>query len=153
MFAFFKMIHLLGVIMFIGNIVVTGYWKFKSDLTRDAKIIAFSSREVMLTDCWFTLPGVILTLIGGGMLTHMGGFLTTSARWLNLAIGLYILSGILWAFVLIPCQRRMVALSLRAVKTGQLEEYYSVARLWYIVGLVATLLPVSNIYLMVVKPF
>ncbi len=35
-----KTLHLLGVILFLGNIIVTGWWKAMADRTRDPMIIA-----------------------------------------------------------------------------------------------------------------
>jgi len=60
-----KSLHLLGVVMFLGNIIVTGWWKFMADRTKNPVIIAFAQRQVTLTDWIFTAGGVILVLAGG----------------------------------------------------------------------------------------
>lgn len=54
-----KSLHLAGVAIFLGNIVVTGWWKAMADRTRDARIIAFAQRQVTLTDWVFTAEGEI----------------------------------------------------------------------------------------------
>ena len=41
-----KFIHLLGVVIFLRNITVTGWWKFMADRTGDSKIISFAQRQV-----------------------------------------------------------------------------------------------------------
>ena len=38
--------NLLGVVIFLGNIAVTGWWKFMADRTGDSKIISFAQRQV-----------------------------------------------------------------------------------------------------------
>ena len=48
-YLFLKTIHLVGVVIFVGNIVVTAWWKVMADLTRDPKIVAFAQRQVTLT--------------------------------------------------------------------------------------------------------
>ena len=54
--------NLLGVVIFLGNITVTGWWKLMADRTGDSKIISFAQRQVTLTDY------VVTT--GGGMTVH-----------------------------------------------------------------------------------
>jgi uncharacterized membrane protein len=49
-FETFKVIHLLGVILFLGNIIVTGVWKVLADHTGEPRIIAYTQRLVTLTD-------------------------------------------------------------------------------------------------------
>ena len=55
-----KFLHLLGVVLFLGNIIVTGWWKSMADRTRDPKIIAFAQSQVSATDRVFTLGGIII---------------------------------------------------------------------------------------------
>ena len=77
-----KTVHLLGAVMFVGNIVVTGWWKAMADRTRDARIVAFAQRQVTLTDWVFTLGGVVLVAVGGlGNATLHG--LPMRAYWLQ----------------------------------------------------------------------
>jgi uncharacterized membrane protein len=60
-----KITHILGVILFLGNIIVTGWWKLMADRTRSPKIIAFAQHQVTLTDYVFTLGGVLIILMSG----------------------------------------------------------------------------------------
>ena len=36
----FKVVHLAGVVIFVGNIIVTGIWKVMADRTQDPRIVA-----------------------------------------------------------------------------------------------------------------
>jgi len=38
------------VVAFLGNIIVTGWWKLMADRTRDPRVIAFAQRQVTTTD-------------------------------------------------------------------------------------------------------
>jgi uncharacterized membrane protein len=38
----FKVVHLFGVIIFLGDIIVTALWKVMADRTRDPRIIAYA---------------------------------------------------------------------------------------------------------------
>ncbi len=67
-----KIIHMFGIILFMGNIIITGWWKSMADRTGDYRIIAFAQRQVTLTDWVFTMGGVVILLIAGlGMVGHM----------------------------------------------------------------------------------
>ena len=61
----FKFLHILGVVLLIGNVTVTAVWKVFADRTGQATIVAFAQRLVTYTDWAFTLGGVALLMIGG----------------------------------------------------------------------------------------
>ena len=50
----FKVVHLFGVVLFLGNIIVTALWKVMADRTGDPRVIAYAQRLVILTDFIFT---------------------------------------------------------------------------------------------------
>jgi len=54
----FKVVHLFGVVIFLGNIIVTALWKVMADRTDNPRIIAYAQRLVTLTDWIFTAGGV-----------------------------------------------------------------------------------------------
>jgi len=101
-----KTIHLIGVVLFIGNIVVTGWWKYMADRTRDPRIIAFAQRQVTLTDWVFTFGGVVLVGVGGignAALHDM----PMSVPWLGIGSLLFGASGVIWIAILVPLQIRL----------------------------------------------
>jgi len=60
---------------------------------------------------------------------------------------------VIWALVLIPIQVAQSRLA-RQFRTGAPipDRYWRLSRLWATFGAVATLLPLANLYLMIVKP-
>ena len=38
----FKVVHLFGVVLFLGNIIVTAVWKVMADQTGDPRIVAYA---------------------------------------------------------------------------------------------------------------
>ena len=44
----FKVVHLFGVVVFLGNIIVTALWKVMADRTAEARIIAYAQDLVTL---------------------------------------------------------------------------------------------------------
>jgi len=147
-----KSLHLLGVIIFLGNIIVTGWWKVMADRTKNPVIIAFAQRQVTLTDYIFTTGGVILILVTGigNAVLHEMDYL--SIVWLAWGFWLFILSGVIWAVILIPIQIKLAKMSQPFSKDGLIpDNYWHLERLWLFFGILATLLPLFNIYWMVFK--
>jgi uncharacterized membrane protein len=60
----FKVVHLAGVVIFLGNIIVTAMWKVLADRTGDPRIIAYAQRLVTITDWIFTAGGAALIVLG-----------------------------------------------------------------------------------------
>lgn len=148
-----KSLHILGVIIFLGNITVTGWWKTMADKTRNPTIIAFAQRQVTLTDFVFTLTGVILILItgiGNAVLHNMDYF---SINWLSWGFWLFFLSGVIWLFVLVPLQMKMAKMAKEFIEGEEIPElYWELSKIWLIFGILATLIPLANLYWMVFKP-
>ena len=99
----FKVIHLLGVVLFLGNIIVTALWKILADCTREPAVVAFAQWLVTLTDWIFTAGGAALIVIGGYGMAGIGG-LDLRQTWLVWGQSLFVISGLIWVAVLIPTQ-------------------------------------------------
>jgi uncharacterized membrane protein len=74
-------------------------------------------------------------------------------NWLTLGVALFIASGVIWVTTLIPIQVLQSRLARRFVVDGVIpDRYWRLATLGYVLGAIAILLPLVNIYLMVAKP-
>ena len=100
----FKVVHILGVVLFLGNIIVTGVWKVLADNTGDPRTIAYAQNLVTLTDWIFTAGGVVLILIGAYGMVWVAGLNPLGPAWLIWGQSLFIASGIIWVAFLIPTQ-------------------------------------------------
>lgn len=148
-----KGLHLLGVIVLLGNIIVTAWWKIMADRTKDPRVIAFAQRQVVLTDFVFTVPGALMAIVAGDVMAY--GFMenTWSIQWLNWGRGLFIAAGVIWLTVLIPIQIRQARMA-RGFGTSNTipREYWILSNRWKYFGALAVVLPLFNIYWMVFKP-
>lgn len=148
-----KSLHLLGAVLFIGNVIVTGLWSLKAVRTRDVRVIAFAAREVVWTDWWMTFGGGGLLTVSGFLLARAYGLDPWRTPWIVGALLLLVLSTALWLLVLVPCQSRMVRLSRQALEEGSLPEaFHRDFKLWSIVGWFATALLIGAMAVMVLKP-
>ena len=67
-------LHVLGVVLLLGNLIVTAVWKVLADRTRQVDVIAYAQRLVAVTDIACTAPGAILIAVSGGVLAgDVGG--------------------------------------------------------------------------------
>jgi len=154
MFQLLKLLHILGVIVFVGNIITAALWKIRADASGDLHAIAYAQRGVMFADYLFTAPGAALILITGLWMANLSGRNILQTGWLFTALILLIITVLVWLFELLPSQRHLIRLADEAVRTGQLDPVFKGITLrWTIFGILATLLPLVNVYLMVFKPF
>lgn len=149
-----KFIHILGVIVLVGNVTATAMWKFFADRSGDPGIVGFSQHLVTITDWSLTFWGVILTVVGGYGAAAIGRMNPLSDRWLILGQALFLLSGVLWVAILVPLQIRMARMARRFRNGGSIPDGYRMAsRAWLAVGIAATLPLIAAMWVMVAKPY
>lgn len=148
----FKIVHVLGVVLFMGNILVTGFWKAIADRGREPHVVAYAQHLVTLTDWLFTFGGIVLILIGAyGM--AMTGNLDLRVPWLLWGQALFGASGLIWVAVLVPTQIAQARLAHGFAAGGPIpERYWQLNKRWVIFGIAASALPLANLYFMVAKP-
>ncbi len=145
------LMHQVGAILFMGNVVIGAVWMSLARRSRDADALRFAARGVILTDAMFTFPGSLLLLLNGGILGTP--YFQSGARWLFISIALFMVSGILWTAILVPAQTRLSRLLAAVPRGGTVPDGCGglLAR-WFRVGGVATLLLLAALVLMVFKP-
>ena len=65
MYLAMKTLHVLAVVLFLGNIITGLFWKAHGDRTADPRIIAHTLEGIIRSDRWFTIPGVVLIVAFG----------------------------------------------------------------------------------------
>jgi uncharacterized membrane protein len=147
-----KLLHIFGAVIFLGNIIVTGVWMVLAEQNKERMTLHFASKVVNWADVLFTAPGVLLVLANGLIMATRWGGIGTS--WIAVALGSFILSGIVWVLFLLKYQNRLIQLSSNPVVSGEQlpEMFFQVLHRWYFWGIVATILPLISLILMVVKP-
>jgi len=147
-------VHLVGVLLMVGNVVTAAFWKIRADLTGNPEVIHHTVRNVMIADYFFTIPGLVLIIVSGGMMVGRSGASLSGLNWLTLSLILLAVTGFIWLAILIPMQLRMIRFSAACVEKGAISaEYRRASRQWAIFGVAATLLPIVILYLMVMKGF
>lgn len=144
------LMHIVGAVIFIGNIVVTAAWMILAERTKQPSIIHFAAFTVNRADLLFTLSGVLLIFINGMILAPVyGNGNPLAVSWVVAALVLLILSGVVWAGFLLRYQEQLVQLSAGQTLAAGFD---SVFHKWAVWGIIATLLPIVSLILMVFKP-
>lgn len=154
MYLWLKLIHILAVVMFIGNIVTGVFWHRHAVATRDARLIAHTMDGVIRSDRLFTVPGVVLIIASGVFAAVQGGFPLLRTGWIAWTLVLFGISGAVFGMKLAPLQRQMRAHALAGAHSGAFDyvAYHRLSRQWDAWGLVATATPLTGLALMVLKP-
>ena len=146
-------LHILGVVLFLGNIVVTAVWKMLADRTRNPPVVAYAQRLVTVTDIAFTATGAALIVVSGQVMAREWGGVFGGPLWLTVGWSLFIASGVIWLVLLVPIEvmQERLARSFRDAPAIP-GRYWRLSRLWAVFGVIATVLPLLNLYFMVFKP-
>lgn len=149
---FYKTLHVLGGVLFLGNIIITGIWMFLAEKSKNIPVIQFAIKAVNWMDVLFTAPGAALILLSGLLQApHHGGVYTQS--WILAGLILFSLSGVIWLVFLIPDQHRLITLSNQLTETGKLpQKFFKTLHRWYFWGIIATILPIISLVIMILKP-
>ncbi len=149
---FYKLLHIFGAIMLVGNITVTAVWKTLANYTEEPKIVAYAQRLVTITDVVFTFGGVVLILISGYIMAEsFGGIHGTS--WLTAAMSIFSASAVIWVVILIPVQMAQSRMARDFRDGGPIPpRYWVLSKIWMVAGTLAVILPFAVLYFMVVKP-
>jgi len=87
----------------------------------------------------------------GNAILHDMDFLHT--YWMSWGLWLFIASGIIWIIALVPIQIAQANIAKQFANGGEIPaRYWELGRLWNVLGTIATLLPIMNLYWMVFKP-
>jgi uncharacterized membrane protein len=107
---------------------------------------------VTLTDWIFTAGGVVILFVAGlaNVWLHNMSF---SSKWIVWGLAMFLISGVIWAAVLIPVQIKQAKMAKEFAVSGTIpDEYWRLCTIWNIYGLLAIIIPLVNLYWMVFKP-
>ena len=154
MYVWLKVLHIIAVVLFLGNIITGVFWHRHAARTRDPHLLAHAVDGVIRSDRLFTMPGVLL-IIATGVLTAMQlGLPLLKTGWILWSLVLFAISGLLFGTQVAPLQRQLLALAKAGSSKGAFDydAYHRLAVRWEFTGTVATLTPLAALVLMVMKP-
>lgn len=154
MYLWLKLLHVVAVIAFLGNITTGLFWHAHAARTRDAAILAHTMDGIIRSDRLFTGPGVVLIIVTGVWNATQAGLPLLGTGWIRWALILFAISGLAFALRVAPLQARLRAMARQGQERGTFDypSYHAVARRWEWWGAVALVTPLAALVLMVLKP-
>lgn len=148
---FFKLIHIIAAIIFLGNITLGFFWKFRAEKLNERKRIVETFASMIKADRLFTMPGVtVLSIFGIGAALH-GGYNLISTGWIFWSIILFIISGMAFMIKVAPLQKNILKLA-SDENDFSWEKYKLLSGQLNLWGIVAAITPWIAMVLMILKP-
>jgi uncharacterized membrane protein len=148
-----KSFHVLGVVLFLGNIITGVFWKRHADRSGSLEVRARVLAGIIASDRLFTLPAVAL-IIGTGVANSLMAHLPIlGTPWIAAGLALFLLSGMVFSMRVGPLQKKLLA-NVEAGISGRWDPraYETLSRRWLFWGWLATAAPLLVVFLMVFKP-
>lgn len=146
----FKAIHLLAVVAFLGNIVTGLFWMKFARKTNDIKIIHHTAAGIIASDRLFTIPGVLIITASGFASAIYGGIPLLRTGWIFWPIVLFSLSGLFFAFKVVPLQVRMRK-NLEISEGFSWKGFDGILKQWELWGFMAVITPIISFFMMILK--
>ncbi len=152
-YSFFKLIHLMAVIVFLGNIITGLFWMRLAVKTKDLTIIHHTMNGIILADRYFTIPGVIVITVAGFMAAIYGHLPILRTGWILWSIILFSISGLAFAFKVAPLQKKIYKFTLGLENSADFDwiKFHKIYFAWDIWGLIAVLTPLTAFVMMTLK--
>lgn len=147
-----KLIHILAVIVFLGNIYTGLFWMSLATKSKNVLLIEHSMKGIIKSDRWFTIPGVIIITAGGMASATYGGIPMLKTGWIFWPIVLFTVSGIAFVWKVAPLQKKIHRLSVTGSDNENFwEDYARLNKAWEIWGGIALITPLIALVMMVLK--
>jgi uncharacterized membrane protein len=153
-YIWFKLIHIIAVIVFLGNIFTGLFWMYQAHKTRSLAIINHTIKALILSDRFFTVPGVVIIVVGGLASAIQNHLPLLRTGWIFWSLILFSLSGIVFGWKLAPLQKkiyRVTSIKKEDESSFDWGAYQKLFKEWDLWGLVAILTPFLALIMMVLK--
>jgi len=152
-YIYLKLLHLVAVVIFLGNIFTGLFWMHIAVKTKDLKIISHSMKGIIRSDKLFTLPSIFLIIIGGFAAAIHAKMPVLGTGWIFWSLVLFSVSGIAFGWKVAPLQKKVYLLASNPNPSVDFDwpTFNKAYTAWEIWGLVALLTPIGAFVMMILK--
>jgi uncharacterized membrane protein len=148
-----KSLHVVSVVLFLGNIITGVFWKMHADRSGDLRVRQQAILGLIRSDRLFTVPGVLLIIATGIALAMTAQLPLLRTFWILWSLVLFGISGLAFAVGVGPLQKKLLANTTAGLAGSWNEtEYRALSKSWGTWGAIATVAPLIAVILMVMKP-
>lgn len=147
-----KAVHVISVVIFLGNIITGIFWMAWAVRTKKLPIIHHAMHGIIVADRYFTIPGVMGIIITGILNALYAGLPLIGTGWIFYSIIMFSISGVIFGVRLAPLQKAIHRFT--APENEAQFEWSGFNRLyhsWDIWGAIAIITPLIALVLMVLK--
>lgn len=142
-----KFLHLAGVVVFLGNVILGPLWVVLSLSQQKLQTVRFTFNMLQAFDIYITAPSIFITVINGLYLgSALGGI--ENLNWLRYSVYSLLL---LWIFIIpiLIIQDKMA----KHIENGDIKSksFDQLKKSWMIIGLVSFIPIVYICYMMIFK--
>jgi uncharacterized membrane protein len=149
-YSIWKLLHVLAVIIFLGNITVGIFWKLQADKSKDRLKIVETFKNIIKADKVFTMPSVAALFIFGMGAAMQGNFSLFDTPWILWSLVMLIISALVFMAKVVPLQKQIIKLANSEEKFSW-DLYLSLSGKWNVWGTIATITPYIAVALMILK--
>lgn len=152
-YTYFKLIHLIAVVLFLGNIITGLFWMRIAMKTKDLTIIHHTIKGIIASDRYFTIPGVVIITTAGIFAAIYGGFPIFRTGWIFWSLILFSVSGLAFAFKVAPLQKSIQSLTANTESAHEFDwaNLHKINHQWEIWGFIALVTPIAAFVMMTLK--
>ena len=147
LYPWLKTLHIFFAIVAVGVNVTYGIWQARA--ARETEHMGFALRGIKFLDDFVANPSYVGLLVVGVILVLIGPFEFTTF-WIAVAIGLYLVLGVVGLGLYSPTLRRQIAAY--EAGGGQTAEFQALGNRGRALGIVMGVVVLAILVLMVVKP-
>lgn len=154
MYLLIKLLHILAVIAFLGNITTGLFWHAQVARSAEPTLLATVMRGIIRSDRFFTVPGVIVIIASGVAMAIRGGFPILGTGWILWTLVLFSVSGVIFSLRVAPLQKRLLHVAEQGLAGHHFDaaHYAALTRRWEMWGALSLATPFAGLALMVLKP-
>ena len=141
-----KLVHILSATVLFGTGMGTAFFMLKAYLSQNDEAMKVTTNSVVMADCLFTTPAVVLQLMTGLWLTSRLNIAYDSA-WFIAVISLYLFVGVCW----VPVVWIQIRIRNLIADDRPRDDYRKLMQAWVALGIPAFAAVIGIFYLMVAK--
>jgi uncharacterized membrane protein len=149
----FKLIHLLAVVAFLGNITIGLFWMKWAYKANNVSYLQHTVKGIIAADKIFTLPGVLVITAGGIMAAIKAGYPLLGTGWIFWSLILFTLSGVIFMGKVGPLQTKMKNYLEQSTSNNSYDEarFVKYMKAWEFWGALSLATPLIAFLLMILK--
>ena len=141
MYLWLKVLHIVAVVLFLGNITTGLFWHAHAAKTRDPAFLEHTMAGIIRSDRLFTVPAVLVIIASGVAAAISGGLPLLRTGWILWTLVLFAISGLAFMLRVAPLQRELLAFAGAGARSDAFDyaAYSALAARWERWGALALL--------------